>query len=85
MPMERVVSIQGPIEKIDGKMVLCIPLAAGGDALANCAKGIGQIEGDLLKVVIPDWLAEKIGISEGTIVNVHNRDGKFNIVPESKE
>jgi hypothetical protein len=30
-------------------------------------------------VVIPDWMAKKVGIGEGSRVAIDNRDGRFNI------
>ena len=72
-------SLRGPIEKEDGKLVLRIPLEAGGDDLVVCAKGISQIDGDHLVVTIPDWLAEKLELYEGRHVSVDNENGKFNI------
>ncbi len=55
--MEDITYLQGPIEKIDGKLVLFIPLAAGGDQFIECSKGISEVEGEYLKVIIPEWLA----------------------------
>ncbi len=77
--MPEFVSLQGPVEKIDGKLVLRIPLDAGGGELIECSRGISEIEGEYLNVVIPVWLAEKLGIYEGALVAVDNRDGKFNL------
>ncbi|MGH9791229.1 MAG: hypothetical protein ACRD5W_08475 [Candidatus Acidiferrales bacterium] len=77
--MPEFVSLQGPVEKIDGKLVLRIPLDAGGGELIECSKGISEVEGDTLKVVIPEWLAEKLGIYEGALVAIDNRGGKFNL------
>jgi hypothetical protein len=76
---ENVISIGGPVEEIDGKLVLRIPLDAGGRELAECSRGIASIEGDFLVVVIQGWLAEKLGLFPGSSVIVDNRDGKFNI------
>jgi hypothetical protein len=56
-----------------------IPLSAGGDQLAPVARGIGQIEGDCLCVIIRPWLAEKLRIGEGSLVVVDNKNGKFKI------
>jgi hypothetical protein len=78
------VSVKGPVEKIDGKLVLRIPLAAGGEELAPSARGIGSLDGEYLVVGIPDWLAEKLGIGEGSWVHVDNHDGKFHIQPTSE-
>ena len=77
--MARTVSIKGPIERVDDKLMLLIPLFVGGQDLAECAKGIGYVEGDMLKVEIMPWLADKLGVAEGTIVSVDNIDGKFRI------
>ncbi|MEI8288002.1 MAG: hypothetical protein WCH99_00905 [Verrucomicrobiota bacterium] len=51
--MEDVTSLEGPLESIDGKLMLRIPLAAGGQSLVACSRGIGVVDGDSLKVVIP--------------------------------
>src|ERR1700722_681795 len=79
--MKKVTSLQGPVENVDGKLVLRIPLAAGGSQLIESSRGIGEGDGECLKVTIPDWLAEKLGIRAGGQVNVNNLDGKFNIQP----
>jgi hypothetical protein len=56
-----------------------IPLAAGGSDLIACSRGISEIDGDFLKVVIRPWLAQKVELVEGSLVVVDNIDGKFNI------
>ena len=73
------VSIKGPVLKVDGKFTLLIPLEAGGNDLIKCSRGIAEIEGEDLKVTIPDWLSDKMGLEEGSLVHVDNEDGKFNI------
>ena len=80
--MENVTSLKGPVEKIDGKLMLRIPLAAGGTAFVISSRGIGEVDGEYLNIVIQDWLAEKLGISEGSLVTADNANGKFNIRPE---
>ena len=47
--------------------------------LAPLAKGIGEIDGEFLKVVIQPWLAEKLRIGAGSLVIVDNASGKFTI------
>jgi len=74
-----VTSLEGPVEKIGGKLVLCIPLDAGGRELIECSRGISEIEGEFLRITIPDWLAGMLRIDEGSRVYVNNRDGKCNI------
>lgn len=73
------VSIEGPVESIDGKLVLRIPLRDGGDKLAKAAASIGRIEGDVLRVDIPAWLADKVGLAAGMTVIIDNQGGTFNI------
>jgi hypothetical protein len=73
------ISLEGPLESIDGQLVLRIPLEAGGDKLAPFARGIGEIEDGCLKVVIQPWLAEKLRVSAGSLVFVDNQNGKFTI------
>ena len=77
--MDDIVSLQGPVELLDGKFTLRIPLDAGGATLRAAARGISSIDGEFLSVIIPDWLAEKLGITDGSLVAVDNRHGKFNI------
>jgi len=79
--MENITSLQGPVEKIDGKLVLYVPPSAGGDQFIACSKGISEEEGQFLKVVIPEWLAGMLRVENGSLVNVDNKDGKFNIHP----
>ena len=77
--MEKTISLEGPLESIDGELMLRIPLGAGGDKLAPLALGIGEVEGDYLKVVIQPWLAEKLRVGAGSLVIVDNKNGKFTI------
>ena len=77
--MDDYISIEGPVELVNGELMIRIPLSDGGDELAPLARGIGQIEGDCLCVVIKPWLAEKLRIVEGSLVVVDNKNGKFTI------
>ena len=76
-----VTSLEGPVQKIEGKLVLRIPLDAGGRELIECSRGISEIEGQFLQITIPDWLAGMLRIDEGSRVYVNNRNGKCNIQP----
>lgn len=78
-------SLTGPVERLDGRLFLRIPLAAGGRELVECSRGISTVADGLLVVEILPWLAEKLKISEGSLVTIDNRDGKFNIEPRPKE
>ena len=77
--MDSITSLEGPIENVDGKLVLRIPLAAGGQELIACSHGIGVIDGDYLTIIIQPWLADKLKVSTGSMISVDNRNGKFNI------
>jgi len=78
--MEDVMSLEGPVLKINGELVLMIPLSAGGDELVDCSRGISELQGEYLKIVIPEWLAGMLRIEEGDSVYVNNADGKFHIM-----
>ena len=77
--MADIVSIEGPVELIDGKLTLRIPLDAGGATLAPLARGIGDVDGEYLVVVVEPWLAEKLNIGAESLVIVDNQNGKFTI------
>ena len=81
--MDSVTSLEGPVDLVDGQLVIQIPLDAGGSAFVACARGIGHVEGDDLVITIPAWLAAQLGITDGTTVQIDNRDGKFNIRPQA--
>jgi hypothetical protein len=77
--MEGVMSLEGPVLKINGELVLIISLSDGGDELIECSRGISEVQGEFLQIVIPEWLAGMLRIEEGDLVCVHNTDGKFHI------
>ena len=74
------------MEAVEGKLVLKIPLAVGGQELIGCTSGIGRVEGEFLLIEILPWMAEKLGVSEGSIMAVDNLTGEFRIqaAPEDK-
>jgi hypothetical protein len=73
------VCIEGPVEVVSGRLMVRIPLEAGGDRLAASASGIGEVVDGCLDIEIQPWLAEKLRISDGSLVVVDNRNGKFTI------
>ena len=79
--MEEIMPLEGPVLKINGELVLMIPLWAGGDELQECSCGISEVQGEFLKIVIPEWLAGLLRIEEGDLVCVEDADGKFHITP----
>ena len=74
-----ITSIQGPVERENDQLILLIPLSEGGENLKDASKGIGTVEGENLKVVIPDFISKHLSITEGDEVLVDNQNGKFNI------
>jgi len=77
--MANVTAHTGPVENIDGKLMLRIPLDDGGSEFVANSRGIGVVEGGFVSIEIMDWLAQKLSISEGSLVTVDNANGKFNI------
>lgn len=73
------ISLQVPVERIEGKLVLRIPLEAGGSELIACSRGISEVDGDYLTITISEWLSGMLRIDAGNLVSVDNRDGKCNI------
>ena len=76
---KKVISLEGPVEKIGNNLMLRIPLEIGGLDLLEYTRKIGNVVDDDLVIIIPDSLAERLNISEGNIVNVNTTNGKFNI------
>jgi len=77
--MEEVMSLVGPVLKFNGELMLLIPLTDGGSQLLDCSRGISEVQGEFLKIVIPEWLAGMLRIEEGDLVCVSNTDGQFHI------
>jgi hypothetical protein len=75
-----VFEMAGPVEEEDGKLVLRIPLAMGGDEFTHVTEGISEIDGPYLKIVLPQWLVQKLDLRDGSRVAIDNRDRKFNMV-----
>lgn len=81
--MDEVLSLEGSVLKVNGELLVLIPLEAGGSELVACSRGVSEVQGDFLKIVIPEWLAGMLRIEEGDAVCVSNIDGKFHIVASS--
>lgn len=81
--MEKLTSLQGPVLKINGELVLVIPLDVGGSQLIDCSRGISEVQGDFLRIVIPEWLAGMLRVDEGDLVCIDNSDGTFHVQPSN--
>lgn len=68
--MENGMALEGPVLKVNGELLLLIPLADGGSELLECSRGISEVQGEFLKIVIPEWLAGILRIEEGDLVRV---------------
>jgi hypothetical protein len=69
--------LEGPVDLIDGNLTLRIPLEYGA-GLVEYSRGIGEVRDGELVIVIQDWMAKFLAITEGSIVLVDNRNGKLN-------
>ncbi len=76
---ENYISLQGPVERRENRLVLRIPMDAGGDRLQLVAKATSFVENDALVVLLPEWLAQRMHLGEGSEVNIDDRWGKLNI------
>ena len=81
--MEEVMSLVGPVLKFNGELMLLIPLTDGGSQLLDCSRGISEVQGEFLKIIIPEWLAGMLRIEEGDLVCVSNTDGQLHIQARS--
>jgi hypothetical protein len=77
--MKDVMSLEGPVLKVNGELVLFIPLSAGGEELIELSRGISEVEGEFLKINIPIWLVAVLRIEEGDLVCVRKAGGMFRI------
>ncbi len=77
--MQEVTSLERPVLKVNGELMLLIPLEDGGAKLLECSRGISEVQGEFLKIVIPGWLAGMLRIEEGDLLRVNNHGGRFNI------
>lgn len=76
--MENGMALEGPVLKVNGELLLLIPLVEGGVELLECSRGISEVQGEFLKIVIPEWLAGILRIEEGDLVRV-TTDGTLHI------
>jgi hypothetical protein len=76
-----VLTLQRPVERLDGKLALVIPLDEGGDKFLACCRGISEVQCNNLEIVIPEWLSGMLRIEEGDLVSIDNANGKFNVRP----
>jgi hypothetical protein len=73
--------LEGPVLLVNGEYVLLIPLNDGGAELVECSRGIGEVQGEFLKIVLPQWLVGVLRVEAGDIIRVGSEEGKFRIRP----
>ena len=73
------VSLEGPVERRGDRLVLRVPLGAGGERLRLVARATSFVEDGRLVVVLPEWLATRMRLEEGSAVHVDDRWGRLNI------
>lgn len=73
------VALEGPVERRGGRLVLRVPLSAGGERLRQVATAASYVEDGRLVVVLPEWLLERMALEEGSAVHVDDRWGRLNI------
>jgi hypothetical protein len=76
--VENLTALEGPVLKVNGELLLLIPLTNGSTDLAKRCRGISEVSGEFLKIVIPDWLAGILEIEEGDLLRVES-DGILRI------
>lgn len=79
MQTNQYVALQGPVERRGNRLVFRVPMEAGGERLQLVAKATSYEEDGDLVVVLPDWLAARMQLAEGSAVHVDDRWGKLNI------
>ena len=79
MEANEFVAVEGPVERRGDRLVLRVPLDAGGDKLRQLATATSYEEDNRLVLELPEWLARRMQLCEGSAVHLDNRFGKLNI------
>ena len=83
--MSDYVSIDGPIEMIDGRMLVRIPLEPYGKSLVDCTQSLSFIADDHLCIEIHEWMLEKLEMNAADLLHIDNANGEFNMRRADKE
>lgn len=71
--------LQARVQTLNGHLVVYVPLDRGGRELVSVTRGLSDIEGADLKIVIPEWLAREIDVRDGIDVAIDCRNGQFSL------
>jgi antitoxin component of MazEF toxin-antitoxin module len=55
------------------------PLCKSRDRQQARCRSISEVQGNDIKIAIPEWLSGMLRIEEGDLVSIDNANGKFNI------
>ena len=69
-----------PLVKANGELMLLVPLTDTTGSIEPWRSFLEE-QGEFLKIVIPEWLAEMLEVEEGDLLRVRNTDGEFQIQP----
>ena len=78
--MENTTYSEWPVVRANGELMLLIPLEETMDGVKP-SRDFLDTQGNFLKIVIPEWLAEMLEVGEGDFLRVINADGEFQIQP----
>ena len=76
-------SLEGLVLKINGELILFVPLGCGGSETMECSRSTSEAQGDFLKIAIPEWLDSLLHIVEGDLLCMDHCDGKFHFPANS--
>ena len=78
--MENTTYSEWPIVKANGVLMLLVPLTETIGTVKP-SRNFLDAQGEFLKIVIPEWLAQMLEVKEGDFLRVSNADGEFQIQP----
>jgi hypothetical protein len=81
--LENIFALEGPVLKVNGELMLVVPLADGSAETPERSPAVSETQGEYLQILIPAWLAGLLEIEEGDLVRVQS-DGRLHIrAPET--
>lgn len=74
-------NLERSVERIGERLAISLPMSEGGNQFVDCTREIAEIDRDRerLNIFVPDWLAQKMHLAEGSKVIISNLDQKFTI------
>jgi len=78
--MENTAYSEWPVVKANGELILLVPLTEAIGSVTPSDSFL-DVQGNFLKIVIPEWLAEMLEVGEGDFLRVSSAGGEFQIQP----